>query len=164
MAEYFHGSIKIGGNISKQQQAEIVEILGFECPDLGIDNVEKLKDLVDEDNHVLIQDDNLPYGRFDNLEFYLEKNKIPFKSYSSAYFDFAETTKVYYPAHSDKAREINYLDKQEVVFVGDLMNVWNTLKSISLNKTYEDVPEVFKMLTKEMFPNTYIPPVLLSNF
>ncbi len=163
MAEYFYGSIKIGGNLTKQHQNEIVEILSFECPELKIDNTEKLKDLLDEDNYLFIEDDNAPYGQFENLEFYLVKNKIPFKSYCSAYFDFAEKTKVYYPAHSDKVREINYLDKQEVVFVGDLMNVWNNLKSICLNKNYSDLDQTFMMLTKEMFPNSHIPPVVLFN-
>jgi hypothetical protein len=168
MAEYSYGSIKIGGNLSKKQQTEIVNILEADYPDLLVDSIDQLTDFIVEEvtgDVLFFEFDHLPYGEFEYLENYCQMNKISFMSYAAASFDYPEERKIYNPKNSgiDYPRTIISAYGEDMIPSKDLVSVLNQLNSIQTNKAYDKIQEVISQLNRQLYPNTELPPVVLRS-
>lgn len=83
MAEYFAGSIVIGGNVSASQLAELIDVLiadGAEALSVDRDFIDEIASQLNcgEITHVECNGDQLRYGSFPLSEAYCVKAGVPF--------------------------------------------------------------------------------------
>ena len=84
MSDRFHASIQIGGPVSKA----LIPALTARISDAGLLYPgDALKQHLDEDSLLVLEDEQASYGEFPELEGWLQRHLIEFDRFSSGYFD-----------------------------------------------------------------------------
>ena len=96
MADRFPGEITIGGTLSAKLLEAFLGVVtsagakvgSYEGSPFDATTAEGLLEVLDENRHLFLVDDEARYGQFENLEAFCIKHNIPFDRHSSARYEF----------------------------------------------------------------------------
>jgi hypothetical protein len=96
MADCFPGEITIGGKLPANVLETFLGVVtsagakvgGYEGAAFDATSAKGLIEVLDENRHLFLVDDEARYGQFENLEAFCIKHNIPFDRHSSARYEF----------------------------------------------------------------------------
>jgi hypothetical protein len=111
MSERFPAVITIGGKIPRKLIPDLIDVIntsgaGVEWGNHNtFEGLETLTEVVGNNDHLVLCDDEARYGEFEDLECFLRNNDIPFDRHSAAWYEYDGDIVSFRPKSSDNDNE-----------------------------------------------------------